>query len=187
MQENVETPAGVARYARAAATPTPRPQPPRPTAPASPRGQLPGFGQAAGVRPQSFHQIRVAVPCAPRQGSMPTETAIWIWPSASGATAKLPPRPGICPPYSPRIVLTNPKESGHRYKIFINVTHPPCATPQKSNLTNSLSTTSEVRPLPEKQKMWDNLRQIGTLIAPRRPPPAPQPPKRPIPAPITYC
>ena len=122
---------GVACYARAAATPTPRPQPPRPTAPG------------------------------------PTGTATRFWPSDSGQPAKLPPNPGSCPPHAPReglrtkpagqvavpaarraapeqrprIVLTTPKESSYEYKIFVNVTHPPRLTPQKYNLTNSLSIT----------------------------------------------
>ena len=108
----------------------------------------------------------------PRAAHGPTGTATRFWPSASGQTAKLPPNPGICPPcaqlavpHAPRIVLTKPKESGRRYKIFMNVTHPPLRDTQKSNLTNSLSTISESRPLPQKQKKWDNLGQIGTLIA----------------------
>ena len=142
----------------------------------------------------------------PRAAHGPTGTATRFWPSASGQPAMLPPNPGICPPTRqgqcyepkpvgqvavpaahraapeerPRIVLTKPKESGRRYKIFINVTHPPCGTPHKSNLTNSLSTTSEVRPLPKKQKMWDNLRQYGTLV----PPSGPATAQRQLPAPI---
>ena len=68
------------------------------------------------------------------------------------------------PEERPRILLTTPKESGHRYKIFINVTHPPLQDIQKHNLTNSLSTTSDFRPLPEKQKKCDKFDKSGTSM-----------------------
>ena len=134
-------------------------------------GLIPGRGVACYARATAKSAVG-----EPRAAHGTTGTATRFLPSASGAPSKLPPNPGICPPNAPRIVLTKPKESGHRYKIFINVTHPALWDTQKYYLTNSLSTTSEFPPLPKKQKKWDNLRQNGTSIAPPPNPPAPQPP-----------
>ena len=116
---------GVACYARAAAT----------TAMSNcarcPTGTATRFWPSASGQPALPHQIRVAVPRAPRQG------------------LRTKPASRARPEQRPRIVLTKPKENGRRYKIFINVTHPPLHDKQKSILTNLLSITSERRPLPK--------------------------------------